>query len=120
LLREYFPKGTDITGDIRYLNAVADEINDRPVLYSDSGRQQKCSQSFSSMTIPGTTSAQLLPPVETSTMFLFRGAYAVLRNPSGHREVSFDDVTEASEAVMTASLLMRMLDRVERRLQAIM
>jgi IS30 family transposase len=30
LLREYFPKGTDITGDIRYLNRVADEINDRP------------------------------------------------------------------------------------------
>jgi transposase, IS30 family len=30
LLREYFPKGTDITGDIRYLNAVADEINGRP------------------------------------------------------------------------------------------
>lgn len=50
------------------------------------------------------------------TMMLFRGAYQVLRNPSGHREVSFDDVTEASEAVMTASLLMRILDRVERRL----
>lgn len=50
------------------------------------------------------------------TMMLFRGAYAVLRNPSGHREVSFDDVTEASEAVMTASLLMRMLDKIERRL----
>jgi len=30
LLREYFPKGTDITGDIRYLNAVAAEINGRP------------------------------------------------------------------------------------------
>ena len=30
LLCEYFPKGTDITGDIRYLNAVADEINGRP------------------------------------------------------------------------------------------
>ena len=30
LLREYFPKGTDITGDIRYLQVVADEINDRP------------------------------------------------------------------------------------------
>ena len=30
LLREYFPKGTDITGDISYLNAVADEINGRP------------------------------------------------------------------------------------------
>jgi uncharacterized protein (TIGR02391 family) len=50
------------------------------------------------------------------TMMLFRGAYAVLRNPSGHREVSFDDVTEASEAVMTASLLMRMLDQIERRI----
>ena len=51
------------------------------------------------------------------TMMLFRGAYAVLRNPSGHREVSFDDVTEASEAVMTASLLMRMLDRIEHRIE---
>ncbi|MFE3858190.1 TIGR02391 family protein [Streptomyces griseorubiginosus] len=50
------------------------------------------------------------------TMMLFQGTYAVLRNPSGHREVSFDDVTEASEAVMTASLLMRMLDKIERRL----
>jgi uncharacterized protein (TIGR02391 family) len=50
------------------------------------------------------------------TMMFFRGAYAVLRNPSGHREVSFDDVTEASEAVMTASLLMRMLDKIEERI----
>ena len=30
IVREYFPKGTDITGDINYLNAVADEINGRP------------------------------------------------------------------------------------------
>jgi uncharacterized protein (TIGR02391 family) len=51
------------------------------------------------------------------TMMLFRGAYAILRNPSGHREVSFDDVTEASEAVMTASLLMRMLDKIEHRVR---
>lgn len=59
------------------------------------------------------------PPGEVDgTMMLFRGAYAVLRNPSGHREVSFDDVTEASEAVMTASLLMRMLDRIESRISA--
>lgn len=54
------------------------------------------------------------PPGEVEgTMMLFRGTYAVLRNPSGHREVSYDDATEASEAVMTASLLMRMLDRIE-------
>jgi uncharacterized protein (TIGR02391 family) len=50
------------------------------------------------------------------TMYLFAGAYAVLRNPSGHRDVEFDDVTEASEAVITASLLMRILDKVELRL----
>jgi uncharacterized protein (TIGR02391 family) len=49
-------------------------------------------------------------------MSLFQGSYAVLRNPAGHREVDYDDVTEASEAVATASLLMRILDRVEQRL----
>jgi uncharacterized protein (TIGR02391 family) len=46
---------------------------------------------------------------------LFVGAYAVLRNPSGHREVDYDDVAEAADAVTTASLLMRILDRIERR-----
>ena len=30
LIREYFPKGTEITGDIEYLWAVADSLNDRP------------------------------------------------------------------------------------------
>jgi IS30 family transposase len=30
LLREYFPKGTEITSDPAYLWAVADELNDRP------------------------------------------------------------------------------------------
>ena len=39
---EYFPKGADISGYFRYLNAVADEITATPVLCSDSGRQQKC------------------------------------------------------------------------------
>jgi uncharacterized protein (TIGR02391 family) len=47
---------------------------------------------------------------------LFQGAYAVLRNPSAHREVSFDDVAEAADAVVTASFLMRVLDGVEKRL----
>lgn len=46
---------------------------------------------------------------------LFAGAYAVFRNPSGHREVNYDDVTEAAEMVHTASVLMRILDRVEAR-----
>lgn len=49
---------------------------------------------------------------------LFAGSYATLRNPSGHREVDYDDVAEAAEAVVTASLLMRVLDRIERRITA--
>ncbi len=53
---------------------------------------------------------------QEGTRAVFAGAYAVLRNPAGHREVNYDDVTEAAEAVHTASLLMRMLDRVEARL----
>jgi uncharacterized protein (TIGR02391 family) len=49
---------------------------------------------------------------------LFAGAYAVLRNPAGHREVNYDDIAEAAEAVHTASFLMRLLDRVEARISA--
>lgn len=52
---------------------------------------------------------------QDGTRALFAGAYAVLRNPAGHREVSYDDVSEAADAVQVASLLMRILDRVEAR-----
>ena len=44
---------------------------------------------------------------------LFAGAYAVLRNPTGHRDMDYDNVAEAAEAVATASLLMRILDSIE-------
>ena len=30
LIREYFPKGTEITGDMNYLWMVSDSLNDRP------------------------------------------------------------------------------------------
>ena len=30
LIREYLPKGTEIPGDMNYLWAIADELNDRP------------------------------------------------------------------------------------------
>jgi uncharacterized protein (TIGR02391 family) len=53
---------------------------------------------------------------QEGTRALFAGAYAVLRNPAGHREVDYSDVAEAADGVHTASLLMRMLDRVEDRL----
>ena len=54
---------------------------------------------------------------QEGTRMMFAGAYATLRNPTGHREVNYDDVAEAAEAVTTASLLMRILDRVAERLR---
>jgi len=56
---------------------------------------------------------------QEGTRALFAGAHAVLRNPPGHRQVDDDDVPEAAEAVQAASLLMRILDRVEDRLGAV-
>jgi len=53
---------------------------------------------------------------QEGTRAFFAGAYAILRNPSGHREVNYDDVSEAADAVQTASLLKRILDRIESRL----
>jgi uncharacterized protein (TIGR02391 family) len=53
---------------------------------------------------------------QEATRALFVGAYGVLRNPAGHREIDYADISEAAEAVQTASLLMRILDRVEDRL----
>jgi uncharacterized protein (TIGR02391 family) len=55
---------------------------------------------------------------QEGTRALFVGAYAVLRNPAGHRQIDYEDVSEAAEAVQTSSLLMRLLDRAERRLVA--
>lgn len=64
------------------------------------------------------TDQQAVKGEQEGTRALFVGAYAVFRNPSGHREVDYDDVTEAAEMVHTASLLMRILDRVQGRLAA--
>jgi len=55
---------------------------------------------------------------QDGTRFLFVGSYAVFRNPAGHREVNYDHVAEAAEAIQTASLLMRILDRIEQRKEA--
>ena len=46
---------------------------------------------------------------------LARKRSGITRNPAGHREVDYGEVAEAAEAVTAASLLMRILDRVEKR-----
>lgn len=45
-------------------------------------------------------------------MELFAGAIGTFKNPPSHRQVDYDDPTEASEVVMLADLLMRILDRL--------
>lgn len=53
------------------------------------------------------------PPAEQdSLMELLSGALGLFRNPPAHREVQFDNPTHAAEVIITASLLMRLLDRV--------
>jgi uncharacterized protein (TIGR02391 family) len=48
-------------------------------------------------------------------MELFAGAIGTFKNPPSHRQVDYADPTEASEVVLLADLLMRLLDRVEKR-----
>lgn len=56
------------------------------------------------------------PGERQATMALFWGAIGVFKNPSSHREVDFTDLTFASEAILFADLLLRILDRIESRL----
>lgn len=53
---------------------------------------------------------------QVGTMDLFAGAIGMIKNPASHRQINYDDPVEASEAVMLADLLMRILDRTEIRL----
>ncbi len=50
---------------------------------------------------------------QQATMALFWGAIGVFKNPSSHRQVDFEDPTLASEIILFADLLHRMLDRLE-------
>jgi uncharacterized protein (TIGR02391 family) len=52
---------------------------------------------------------------QQATMALFWGAIGVFKNPSSHRQVDYEDPTLASETILFADLLHRMLDRVEAR-----
>jgi uncharacterized protein (TIGR02391 family) len=52
----------------------------------------------------------------TALMNLFQGAIGVFKNPPSHRQVEYGDPTEASEVVLLADLLLRLLDQVGQRL----
>lgn len=59
--------------------------------------------------------SELDPGEQIGIMELFAGAIGTFKNPPSHRQVDYADPTEASEVVLLADLLMRLLDRVERR-----
>jgi uncharacterized protein (TIGR02391 family) len=48
---------------------------------------------------------------QQARMALYWGAIGVFKNPSSHRQVDFDDPTLASEVILLADLLLRLLDR---------
>ena len=56
------------------------------------------------------------PGEQVGLMELFAGAIGTFKNPPSHRPVDYGDPTTASEVVLLADLLMRLLDRVEKRI----
>ena len=54
---------------------------------------------------------------QVAMMSLFVGAIGTFKNPASHRLVDYDDPSEAAEVVLLADLLLRLLDKTERRLQ---
>ncbi len=56
------------------------------------------------------------PGERTGIMELFAGAIGTFKNPPSHRQVNYEDPTEASEIILLADLLLRILDRAASRL----
>lgn len=54
---------------------------------------------------------------QVAMMELFKGAIGLFKNPSSHRPVNYDDPNLASEIVLFADLLHRLLDQVETRIE---
>ena len=52
---------------------------------------------------------------QVAMMELFKGAIGLFKNPTSHRPVDYDDPTLASEVILFADLLLRLLDRIEER-----
>lgn len=60
---------------------------------------------------------ELDPGENVGFMELFAGAIGTFKNPPSHRQVDYADPREASEVVLLADLLLRLLDRVATRLE---
>jgi uncharacterized protein (TIGR02391 family) len=52
---------------------------------------------------------------QQATLALFKGAIGLFKNPTSHRAVRYDDPAVASDAVLLADLLLRLLDQIVRR-----
>jgi uncharacterized protein (TIGR02391 family) len=59
------------------------------------------------------------PGEQEAAMNLFKGAIGLFKNPTSHRAVSYDDPVIASEIILLADLLLRLLDQVGRRLNEV-
>jgi uncharacterized protein (TIGR02391 family) len=55
------------------------------------------------------------PGEQVAMMELFKGAIGLFKNPTSHRPVDYDDPTLASEVILFADLLLRLLDQIEER-----
>ena len=55
---------------------------------------------------------------QVAMMELFSGALGTFKNPPSHRPVDYEDATEASEVILLADLLLRLLYRIERRMSS--
>jgi uncharacterized protein (TIGR02391 family) len=66
--------------------------------------------------IPGVLVDPKAEPGEQQAMLnLFKGAIGMFKNPTSHRAVKYEDPAVASDAVLLADLLLRLLDGVEAR-----
>lgn len=66
--------------------------------------------------IPGVLVDLKAEPGEQQAMLnLFKGAIGMFKNPTSHRAVKYEDPAVASDAVLLADLLLRLLDGVEAR-----
>jgi uncharacterized protein (TIGR02391 family) len=84
---------------------------------SDSDLGTALMQKAFSPTVPGPlTDPNADRGEQVALMELFKGAIGLFKNPSSHRPVNYEDPTLASEVVLFADLLHRLLDQIDRRL----